>query len=123
MASVPIPIPITTEVRHCRNCNSSWNLPPKSSEIKEGITDGHLYCCEKRVHITMNGETFPQLTQIAREDKKLCGPSGKFWTPVEEPKQVSYDQPRYAQGERKLIPQRKLKQEFQTSPRKPYKVA
>lgn len=74
----------TTNGHFCRTCHSSWNCPPTTREVKEGITDGRLYCCDRRVVVSLNGETFPRLVDVARENKSLCGPRGRYWTPIKE---------------------------------------
>lgn len=76
-------VPIIHHQQHCRDCHWSWNCPPTSREIKEGIVEGNFYCCEPRVLQKLNGEMFPRLIELARSDGKLCGSKGRYWAPIE----------------------------------------
>lgn len=71
------------EVKSCKKCNSSLPLSPSDKEVKRGVVDTQLYCCNKKARVLVGKETFPQICEQVRMSPRLCGSTARWWTPAE----------------------------------------
>jgi hypothetical protein len=85
MDSFPVKGVVGTDMdRSCKNCHSSWMMVPTNQDVKKGVVEGSMYCCDKRAHVQLTDGVYPRLTAIVREQPDLCGTKGKWFVLLRE---------------------------------------